>query len=86
MKIDFVEEGNSIFAVAQNVEKNGKFYDELWWAELEVKRMDGLTYVTWQDDWQNPEKFATLHDAKAWVILNHNKHIAVINGAVNDLE
>ena len=79
--IQFITEGNSIFAVEQNVEKNGKLYDELWYSEITENNE-----VIWQDDWQNPDRFTTLHDAKSWVLMNYNKHTAVINGTVSDIE
>jgi hypothetical protein len=84
MKIDFIEEGNSIFAVSQNVEKNGKFYDELLWAEI-IWVKEGI-FIIWQDDWQNRIYSESRYKAMDYIRKEYSKHTPIVNGHVTDLE
>lgn len=82
--IQLIQEGNSIFAVEQNVEKNGKLYDELLFGEIFLK--NGKIFVTFEDDWQTKVFFETVDSAKAFIISNYFKHTPFVNGAVTDID
>lgn len=98
--ITFITEDKSIFAVEQNVEKNGKFYDEIFWAEIQPSKdipllqlgiipeeLDKYHYcVTWQDDWKNKNLFETVEEAKDFVLRNFTKHTGFINGGEYNLD
>lgn len=84
MKITFIEEDNSIFAVAQNVEKGGKFYDEILYAEILQK--DGKIFVIFEDDWQNKLPFENLKTAEEFVKNNYHKHNGHVNGNIYNID
>lgn len=97
MKLQFVEEitagTKTIFAIAQNVEKGGKFFDELMYAEINpgvrLGRHDDMidsVQVTWEDDWQKKEYFHDINSAKNYINENYFRHQPYINGAQFDLQ
>lgn len=90
--ITFITEDNTIFAVEQSVEKGGKFYDELMYAE--ISRLEVGVKLQWEDDWQHPLYFKSADDnkelliksAQQYVTENYHRHTPFVNGLQFDLE
>ena len=79
--ITFITEDRSIFAIEQNIVKNGKFYDELFYAEI-----TDFNTVIWQDNWKEILEFKTLEEAKQHILDNYTKHTPHKNGGEYDID
>ena len=74
----FEQEGNTIFAIEQNVMYKGKFHDELMWAEIE--EVPGGMQIRWEDDFSNPVEVESMDVAKHYMLVHKHKHTPYING------
>jgi hypothetical protein len=78
MRIIYIEENGTHFAVAQDQVFDGFLYEEAMWAE--IKPSLGAYQVTWEDDFSNPFHCDTLLDAKLHVEKNYFHHQPHSNG------
>lgn len=73
------------YAVSQLEVYKGKAHDELLWAEIR-QTGDAQFRVVWEDNWQHPEFFGSLAEAKDHIVKTHNKHTPHINGTTFDID
>jgi hypothetical protein len=78
MKIEFLTEGGTTFAVALNQKFKRRFYEELLFAEV-APMGDGVV-VRWNDDFFNPQPFSNIEEAKQTIINEHSSHTPESNG------
>lgn len=83
-KIDFIEDGNIVYAVSQKTLYKGKMYDELMWAEIEQGK--DTVFVRWEDDFMKRHPFLNIDLAKAFITNNTVFHSPHINGASYNLD
>lgn len=78
MILEFITEAGTTFAVAQNQKYNGKFHDELIYAE--ITPFNTGFHLRWSDNFFTPEPFTTLEEAKSSVVREHLSHVPESNG------
>jgi hypothetical protein len=92
MKITFEQEGNSIFAVSQNVKYKGKMCDELMFAEIKEQKGDTVLgslpffMVHWEDSYSDGVYFPFEWQAKQYVLDNYSSHKPHINGKSYEID
>jgi hypothetical protein len=86
MKITFEQEGNSIFAVAQNVKYKGKMCDELLYCEIWLGTLPFSVGIRWEDDYNKPVNADTIEEAKQHILDNYSSHKPHINGKSYDID
>jgi hypothetical protein len=84
MKIDFVTEDGTTFAIAQKTTYKGKFYDELMFAELDKHPTEGW-FVRWEDSFMIKIPVASAEEGKKLILRDLVLHKPHVNGAVFDL-
>ena len=85
MKIKFVQSDGSYFAISENAFYNGRYFDELMWAEITPKG-DGFS-VKWEDAWNKPETIpGSFDEVSKHIFSTHKSHKPHINGASYEAE
>lgn len=72
MNIIFEKEGDTLYGVAYDAILNGYQHDELMYAEIDPAL--GGFMVRFEDSWGTPHHFATIEEAKEFVLKTHYKH------------
>jgi hypothetical protein len=72
MTIQFIEEGNSVFAEAYDVIREGYWHDHLLIAEVNPRL--GAFEVRFESAWNEPIHCDTLEAAKELIIKTHHKY------------
>jgi hypothetical protein len=73
-----------VYAVTQLEVYKGKFYDELFFAEIRPR--DGLFELRWEDDWFNKITLTSMIDVKDHIEKYYYKHTPHINGRAYDAD
>ncbi len=84
LKIEFVKEDGTIFALAQNTMYKGKYYDEILFAEIE-SNVEGGMLIRWEDDYMTKVP-ATKDNYRELVLKDITNHKPHVNGASFDME
>lgn len=78
MRMQFIKENESFFAIAQQQIFKGYNWDEMQFAEITPAL--GGWMVRWEDDYSNPINFSTLIEAQKHVENSYFKHYPHSNG------
>lgn len=84
MKIDFVKEDGTIYAISTDAIYRQRVHDELLWAEIEPK--NGKHRVMWEDNHLSIFDFDSLMLAQTHISQFHLQHKPYINGNSYKLE
>jgi len=84
MRLTFVKEDGTYYAVAFDQIFNGEMCQE--WMFAEISPSLGAFMVRWENDYSNPLHFNTLPEAKIYIEKNHYKYNPIPNGAKFNVE
>lgn len=83
MRIQFLKEDSSYYAVAQQQAFKGFMWEEMMFAEISPSLKAWA--VKWEDDWSNPIHFDTLIEAQKHIEKEYFRHKPHSNGKKYEL-
>lgn len=81
--IKFEEENGNYYAIERNVDYNGQYCEEIWWAEINPSG-EGFN-VQFDDDYRNKILMGSLEIAKEFIMKNYQSHTPQVVGKRWDL-